>query len=454
MHSPPVVKRHIAPEKVLALGFLVVIIIGALLLMLPTSAADGRSLGVRSAMFTATSAVCVTGLTIVDAGTQLSLFGQIVLLMLIQVGGLGFMAFATFILVVLRKRLSLKGRLMLRDSMNQEKLSGMVRLSLAFFSMALIIELTGAVILCTRLIPRYGVARGIWYSVFTSVSAFCNAGFDLFGGGRSLLDLQREPVVLITLSGLIVLGGLGFPVISECVDTRMQLKKMSLHARIVLLMTGSLLALGTLCILLLEWDNASTLGSLPFGHKLTNSLFQSVTFRTAGFAGIDQAALCDSSKLIGVVLMLIGASSASTGGGVKTTTAAMLLLSVISVVRGHEHINLFGRRLPNDTPRRALAIVFIAVVMIFASTCAISVIERSAGFDMLDLLFETTSAVSTTGLSSIGTGALSAASQWLLMPLMYLGRVGPLTLAFALADRMDSLRANRVHYPEEKIMIG
>lgn len=448
-------RRSIKPERFLALGFFLLILAGGLVLALPLSSADGRSVGVRQAMFTATSAVCVTGLSIVDVGVELSFFGQVVLLMLIQVGGLGFMAFATLIMVALGRRISLRDRVILRDAMNQSSLTGMVRLTLWFFLIALIIELTGALLLMTRLIPLYGPARGVWQSLFTSVSAFCNAGFDLFGGYRSLTHLTGEPVVVLTLGALIILGGLGFPVILECLSTRFRWRRLSVHARLVLVTTGGLLAFGTLSILALEWSNPATLGGgLNAWQKVYNGFFQSVTCRTAGFASLDQASLTDASKLISGVLMFVGTSSASTGGGVKTTTAALLVLIVMQVARGHERISVFRRELSPDTARRAVTIVLIAQAVILAATCLISMIERGSGHDFLDILFETISAFSTTGLSSVNTPTLTPASHWVLMPLMYFGRVGPLTLACALAGRLENRRANRVHYPEEKIMIG
>ncbi len=446
-------KRPIKPEVSLALGFFLLILIGGAVLSFPFCGTQGRSIGLREALFTATSAVCVTGLSIVDVGFALSVPGQIVLLILIQVGGLGFMVFATLVMVALGRRITLRERVLLRDSMNQNALSGAVRLTISFFLLALVIEVLGALLLMTRLIPLYG-GRGVWLSVFTSVSAFCNAGFDLFGNYQSLLAFQREPVVLLTLSALILLGGLGFPVILECLQLRFRLRRLSLHAKLVLVMTAVLLLSGMLAILGLEWSNPSTLGEMRFGEKVLNSLFQSVTLRTAGFASLDQAALTDSSKLLGSILMFIGASSASTGGGVKTTTAVMIVLVVIAVMRGRERITVFGRELNAGTARRAVAIVLIALMLILVCTCALSILERGRGFDMIDLLFEATSAFSTTGLSSVGTASLLPVSQWLLMPMMYFGRVGPLTLAAALANRLEAGRANRVHYPEEKIMIG
>lgn len=447
--------RHpVKPERVLALGFLAVILTGGLLLALPVAGADGRSIDLMGGMFTATSAVCVTGLTIIDAGLDLSLFGQVILLLLIQVGGLGFMAFATLIMVALGRRVSLRGRVLLRDSMNQTSLSGMVRLSLRFFLMAMVIEALGALLLLPRLAALYGFKRGVWYSVFTAVSAFCNAGFDLFGSGNSITHLCREPWVLLVLSGVVVLGGLGFSVIAETLHSRLRFRTLTLHAKLVLTMTAVLLVSGTVLTLLLERSNPGTLGTeMSFFEQLVNSLFQAVTLRTAGFAGINQAQLTDTSKLLGCLYMFIGASPASTGGGVKTTTAAVLMLLVWSVVRGRERISAFGRELAADTARRCLTIVFIGFSFVMISSCVISVMENGR-FAMIDILYETVSAFSTTGVSSLGTSKLKVPSQVLLMLMMYLGRVGPLTLAFALISRAESGHVNRMHYPEEKIMIG
>lgn len=446
-------KRPVKPERVLALGFLLLILTGGLVLSLPFCSSGDRSIGLLPAFFTAASATCVTGLSLIDAGTALSLPGQIILLCLIQVGGLGFMAFATLILSALGRRFSLQNRLLLRDSMNQTTLAGMVKLSLVFFGIAMLVEVSGAVLLSIRLIPLYGFAKGAWYSFFTAVSAFCNAGFDLFGSGNSITHLSGEPLVLLTLSMLIVLGGLGFPVIYECVHERFRWKALSLHTKLVLAATGLLLCSGTLLTLLLESGSVGAMAHLNTADQLVNSFFQSVTLRTAGFASIDQASLTDSSKLFGILFMFVGASSASTGGGVKTTTAVMLWLVVHSVVRGRERLTVFGRDLAAETARKSMAIVCIGAAMVILSACIISVLEQGR-LDMLDVLFETTSAFSTTGLSAAGTASLSPASQGLLIALMYLGRVGPLTLAFALTKQMENRVQNRVRYPEEKIMIG
>ncbi|MBR5546037.1 MAG: Trk family potassium uptake protein [Clostridia bacterium] len=446
-------QRLLKPERILALGFLIAILAGALLLSMPFAACGRRSIGLRAALFTAASSVCVTGLSVIDVGTDLSLAGQIIQLLLIQLGGLGFMAFATLLMSALGRKMSLKSRLLLRESMNQTSFRGMIRLSLLFLLMAFAIEAFGALLLMIRLVPLYG-GKGVWYSIFTAVSAFCNAGFDLFGSGNSLTHMAGEGYVLLVVAVLILLGGLGFSVILECLHNRLNWRAFSLHAKIVLCTNGILLFFGMFFTMLLEWRNPATLGVLTPGDRFINGFFQSVTLRTAGFAALDQSSLTDAGKLLSLPLLFIGASSASTGGGIKTTTAAMLMLLAASVIRGREQISLFGREISADTVRRAVTITLIGLTMTIISACAISVIESGKGFDMLDILFETTSAFSTAGLSSIGTGNLSHASQWLLIPLMYLGRVGPLTLALALSRTMERGLSAKVHYPEEKIMIG
>ena len=452
----PLGRRPMSPGRALCLGFLALILLGGLLLTLPAASAGGESIGFLKGLFTATSAVCVTGLSLIEAGRDLSLFGQIVLLCLIQVGGLGFMAFATLGMVLIGRRISLHSRILLSESMNQNGLSGMVRLSLWFFAMALVIELSGAALLAVRLIPRYGTGRGLWLSLFTAVSAFCNAGFDLFGSGNSLLAFRQEPLVLWTLIGLIQLGGMGFAVMLELLRHRKSLGRMSLHTKLVLAVNGALLAGGSLAVFLLEGQNPATLGreGMTLWDKVTGSVFQAVTCRTAGFAAVSQDAMNDSTKLLSCLMMFIGASPASTGGGVKTTTLAALLLLVHSVVRGRDRITAFGKEISQETGRRAVALTVIATSFVLAVTCALSILERRHGISLLNLAYETVSAVSTTGLSAAGTGTLRRSSQILLMPLMYLGRVGPLTLATALIRRERDGARNRVHFPEEKIMIG
>ena len=442
------------PERLLSLGFFLLIVAGTALLSLPIAAQNGRSIGLFNGFFTATSAVCVTGLVAVDTATTFSLFGQIVLLLLIQVGGLGFMMFATMILSMLGLRVSLRGKMLIQESMNAANLKGMVRLARLYGLLALGIELSGAALLSIRFIPALGPVQGIWYSLFHAVSAFCNAGFDLFGNFSSLTSFSRDPLVLLTVSLMIILGGMGFAVILETARCREGFGSLSLHARMVLYCTVGLLLIGTAFYAAVEWNNPATLAqeNAGVGTKILNAFFQSVTMRTAGFNSVDLMAMSDGSKLFSCFLMLIGASPASTGGGIKTTTVAAVLLLVVSVIKGEEDINVSGRRIALDIARRALAIMAIAVMMLLTGTLFIALFENGR-FSLADILFETSSAVATVGVSSIGSPHLTLASRIVLIPMMFLGRVGPLTLATALAQRQDGARS-RVKYPEEKIMIG
>ena len=454
MEDESLMQRPIRPERVLAGGFLLTIAVGTLLLALPQATCSGKSIGLFDSLFTSTSAVCVTGLVAVDTGTTFSLFGQVVLMLLIELGGLGFMIFATLIMIALGRRISLKSRMLIRESMNTATLSGLVKLTRWYGLMAVCIELCGAALLAVRFVPRLGWSRGLFYSLFHSVSAFCNAGFDLFGNYSSLTSFRDDPLVLLTVSALIVLGGLGFSVVLEVIGRHRRWRLLSLQAKLVLAVSGGLLVLGTVCYALIEWNNPATLAAdgAGAGSKLLNAFFQSVTMRTAGFNSIDLAAMTDASKLVSVLLMFVGASPASTGGGVKTTTMSVLILIVISVVRGQENVTIFGRRLPTDLVRRALAILFITMSVLIGGTVALTLLENDRR-PFIDILFETASAVATVGVSTVGTPSLHPVSQAVLIPMMFFGRVGPLTMALALANRQRSEK-DPVKYPEEKIMIG
>ncbi|MCR4706494.1 MAG: Trk family potassium uptake protein [Clostridiales bacterium] len=442
--------RH--AESILALGFLAVILLGTVLLALPAAAGDGKSIGLFDSLFTSTSAVCVTGLVAVDTGTAFSLFGQIVLLALIQVGGLGFMVFATVLLVMLGRKISIKGRMLIRESMNSASLSDLGSLTRLYLLLSLAIELAGTILLSYRFVPLYGWKRGLWMALFHAVSAFCNAGFDLFGGYASLTAFAGDPLVLLTVAGLIISGGLGFSVILETIRNRQGFRSLSLHTRIVLLTTFALLVAGTSFYWLAERTNAGTLAGYGEGERLLNAFFQSVTMRTAGFNSFDLSRFRDGSKLFSCFLMSVGASPASTGGGIKTTTAAALALLMLSVVRGESEVNVAKRRLPEEITRRALAVAVLFLITLLAGTLIISLIEDGR-FPLADILFEASSAMGTVGVSAIGTPNLSPEGRAVLLPMMFLGRVGPLTLAVALAKRQGRMRSV-LKYPEEKIMIG
>ena len=447
-------KHTLRPERILALGFLSLIIIGSVLLSLPISSVTKHSIGLHNALFTATSSVCVTGLVVLDTGTSFTFFGRMVILVLIQIGGLGLMIFATLVMIALGRRISLRNRVLIRESMNTTSLSGLIRLIKWFTLMAFSFELVGAVILSFRFIPLFGLRMGIENSVFHAVSAFCNAGFDLFGGFKSITEFSNDPMIVLTMAALTILGGLGFFVLLEIYQNRMRFAKFSLHTKLVLFITASLLVLGLILTVSFEWDNPETLGSMGFFQKLLNGFFQSVTLRTAGFSTLNQAALTDSSKLIGIIFMFIGASPASTGGGVKTTTIGVLVLMVFSIIRAHDSVVVFKKQISVNVFKRALAVVLISLFLVILCACVLSLAERNSGMKMIDLLFEATSAFGTVGLSSVNTPALSRFSQIFLIPMMFLGRVGPLTLAFALANRLEHNAKNRLHYPEEKPMIG
>lgn len=439
-------------ESILALGFLAVILLGTVLLALPAASRSGKGIGLFDSLFTATSAVCVTGLVAVDTGTTFSVFGQIVLLILIQVGGLGFMVFATMIMVALGRKISIRGRMLIRESMNGASLSDLSRLTWLYLLLALAIETVGTVFLSIRLVPLLGWKHGIWMALFHSVSAFCNAGFDLFGNYASLTAFSGDPLVLLTVAVLIILGGLGFAVILETLRNRQGFRSLTLHTRIVLLTTLGLVLTGTVFYWLAERSNAETLAGFGEGEKILNAFFQSVTMRTAGFNSFDLSRFRDGSKLFSSVLMMIGASPASTGGGIKTTTFAALVLLMLSVVRGENEVNVARRRLSTDIARRALAVAVLFLTTLVTGTLIISFIENGR-FPLADILFEASSAMGTVGVSAIGTPNLHPASRAVLLPMMFLGRVGPLTLAFAVAKRQGRIKTLSKH-PEERIMIG
>ena len=439
-------------ESILALGFLAVILLGTVLLTLPAASRSGKGIGLFDSLFTATSAVCVTGLVAVDTGTTFSVFGQIVLLVLIQVGGLGFMVFATMIMVALGRKISIRGRMLIRESMNGASLSDLGRLTWLYLLLALAIETVGTVLLSIRLVPLLGWKHGIWMALFHAVSAFCNAGFDLFGNYASLTAFSGDPLVLLTVAVLIILGGLGFAVILETLRNRQGFRSLTLHTRIVLLTTLGLVLTGTVFYWLAERSNAETLAGFGEGEKILNAFFQSVTMRTAGFNSFDLSRFRDGSKLFSSVLMMIGASPASTGGGIKTTTFAALVLLMLSVVRGENEVNVARRRLSADIARRALAVAVLFLTTLVTGTLIISFIENGR-FPLADILFEASSAMGTVGVSAIGTPNLHPASRAVLLPMMFLGRVGPLTLAFAVAKRQGRIKTLSKH-PEERIMIG
>lgn len=453
--NTPYTRKGWPPTRILTVGFLAVILLGGLLLSLPFSAADPSApVPFFDALFTSTSAVCVTGLTVVNTGLTFSVFGKIVLMLLIQVGGLGFMTVAAILFIVIGKHISLRERLLLQESFGSDSLQGLNQLVWHAVAVTFIIEAIGAAVLACRLIPEYGVANGIFYSVFLAISAFCNAGFDPFGFECSIVNYQTDPLLNLVLMALIVLGGIGFAVVVEV--CRPSKKGLSMHTRVVLIATAVLLVLGTGLILLTEWNNPATLGKDGFsvGDKLLMAAFQSVTLRTAGFDSIGQAGLTPAGFLIGMILMFIGASPASTGGGIKTTTLFVALTGVRSVVRQQEDYNAGKRRFSTQLVRKAFAIIFLALAILLTNAFLICVIESLSGtvIPLPDVLYEVVSACATVGLSTGITAALTPVSQFLLMLTMFMGRVGLLTVTVTLSG--NPTKTNAVRYPEERIMVG
>ena len=442
--------RGLNAIHMIALGFAGIILLGSFLLSLPCATLSGESIGWFDALFTSTSAVCVTGLIVVDTGTTFNLFGRIVLLCLIQVGGLGFMTFATMLFRLLGRRISLRERMLIRESLNEEGVGGMVSLMAWVAKCAFSVELAGAALLSIRMIPRFGWAKGIFYSIFHAVSAFCNAGFDLFGNYQSLTAYRGDVLVNLAVMLLVVIGGLGFGVLRD-INERRKGRYLHLHTRIVLVSYGFFFLFGMLFTLISEWSNPATLGNLPFGEKLLASAFQSVTLRTAGFNTIDEAALHPAGKLIGSFLMLIGASPASTGGGVKVTTVAVIFLAMRATIRGEDGIVAFRRGISAVTVRRALTVVLLAMGIWIADVTVISLLQPELNF--MDVLFECASAVGTVGVSAFGSASLGTVSRILIILTMYMGRIGPLTAALVLASRHERKNA-KIAYPEGHIMIG
>ena len=438
------------PLPVIAIGFAVIILLGSVLLTLPVASATGERVPWFDTLFTATSAVCVTGLVVRDTGTVYSTFGHVVLIVLIQIGGLGFMTFATLIFYVMRRQISLRERMILQDSMNENSMGGVVKLIFWVARSTFIVELTGAVLFAFRFVPVYGWGKGAFFSVFHAISAFCNAGFDLFGGGASMTGYAGDVLVNLTAIGLVVIGGLGFSTLHDMLHKR-SFRRFRLHTKLVLVTYGALFFGGFLMVLLIEWNNPATLGSMRFGEKVLAALFQSMTLRTAGFNTIDQQALRDSTKLIGGFLMLVGAAPASTGGGIKVTTLAILVLTVRMVARGESNVVVFGRTIDRSMLQKTVAIICVAVLVTFVDICALSLMHPGVAF--LDLYYECVSAIGTVGISAIGTASLKPAARVLIMLTMYTGRLGPLTMAL-LFTRKQSRAKELLHYPEDRVMIG
>ena len=446
-------KSRLQPVQILALGFAVTILTGALLLMLPISSVSRQVTPFLDCLFTSTSATCVTGLVTVDSGTHWSIFGQVVIMLLIQVGGLGFMTFASLIAILMGKRISFRERLIMQEAYNAFNVQGIVRMVLYVIGITFTIELTGAILLSTQFVPVFGWKRGMFYGLFHAVSAFCNAGFDLLGGysGQfsSLTAFYNNTVIVLTISGLIVLGGLGFAVIMDVLHVRNP-KRLSLHSKIAILATSILLVGGALLFFIFESGNPETMGNMGLKGKLLSSIFASVTPRTAGFNTISTSGMTGAGKFLTIILMFIGASPGSTGGGIKTTTASLILLAVIAVIKGRDDAEIFHKRLPRSLVLRAVAISVISFCLVVMVTMILSLTE-TGNLEMY--LYEATSAFGTVGLTLGLTPTLTSIGKSALVLTMYAGRVGPLTLTLAFAYKAQST-GSAIKYPEDKILVG
>ena len=439
------------PTKTIALVFAGIILLGTLLLMLPVSSRSGVSCGFRPALFTATSATCVTGLVLFDTWSQWSGFGQTVIISLIEIGGLGFMSAASIVVFLFRKKVGLKQRMVMAQALSLTDMEGVVHLQKLVILGSLCVQSAGALILAVHFMPDYGVATAVKWGVFHAISAFCNAGFDIFGcitPGASLMEFNSDPVVILTLGALVVVGGLGFLVWQEMIIHR-NWKKFSVYTKLVLSMTAALLAIGWISVCILEWNNPATLGSMNTADKLLNGLFQSVTIRTAGFAAIDQGALTEAGKAVSMMLMIMGGASGSTAGGIKIVTVVVLVLFIAARARGRRTVSVFKRTIPESQVLDAMTICAIVVVLAIIGAVFIS---ATSPVSFVDAAYESVSAIATVGLSACGTTNLSIAAQFLIILYMYFGRVGVLTisLGFLMGDKAEE----RFQYARTNLLIG
>lgn len=438
------------PLQVIAVGFSIVILAGAFLLMLPISSQAGEATNPLTALFTATSATCVTGLVLVDTGTYWSNFGHWVILLMIQIGGMGFMLFLTTFSILVGRRITIRERLLISKSISLDNMSGIVKLAKRIIGYTLLLEGFGALILTVRFIRDFPFWSAVKKGIFHSVSAFCNAGFDLLGEVEqfsSLMHYNGDFSITVTISLLIILGGLGFYVWDDVLNSRRGC--LNLHSKIVLTTTAIIVLTGTLFFLVAEWNNPLTMGNENIITKTLSSFFQSVTCRTAGFNSISQGDMTPAAKAFSIVLMFIGGSPGSTAGGVKTVTLAVLVMAAIATLKGRNTVSAYGRSISMRHIMDAITVVMVGMTFVLGGTFLLSIVD-SVSFETA--LFECVSAFATVGLSEGITPTLSAASQIILIGLMYMGRVGIITLGLAILVR--NKKESKIKYPEGKIIVG
>lgn len=444
--------RSLSSIQIIMFAFLLTIIMGSILLSLPISSASGKSVPYVDALFTATTATCVTGLVTVPTISTWSVFGQIVILFLIQIGGLGVITVVAGMMMILHRKININDKIIISDSFNLNSIGGIIQFVKKVILLTFIIELAGALLYMIVFVPEFGI-KGIWVSVFTSVSAFCNAGIDIISE-NSLCGYTLNPIINITTIILIILGGIGFVVIFDlirlCKNGKCKgLKFLSLHSKIALSFTGFLIFFGTVSILFFEYNNPDTLGEYTFFEKIMVALFQSVTLRTAGFASISQESITDASAFVSILLMFIGGSPAGTAGGIKTVTFFVLLVSAFSIVKNKRTVDVFNRQISTEILKRSIAIFMISLFTVICSTILLIIFN---GGDFIDILYETVSATATVGLSRSYTSSLNTVGKIIITLTMYLGRVGPISLAFAFS--VNNSKENLIENPIEEISVG
>ncbi len=455
--------KKLSPVQVIVYGFILVILTGSVLLTLPFSSAEGNFTSFLDSLFTATSAVCITGLTVVDTYSHWSVAGKVIIFLLIQIGGLGFMTMVTTIFMALRRKITFRERTILQESLNLNQRSGLLQFAGYILKFTFTVEGIGAVLLFFEFVRHYSVKESIFYGIFHSVSAFCNAGFDILGNS-SLAAYAENSYFSGVIILLIVIGGLGFTVWAELtsalfyklkhkVTLRYVLKKLSLHTKLSVTITLILILMGIVFFFFAEYNNPLTLGELTFKGKITAAAFQSVTLRTAGFYTISQNALKFGSKFMAILLMAIGGSPAGTAGGMKTVTIGIIMLSVWAVIKGKDSVNVFGRSINMYTLQKALAVVTMVFLFIICGTMVLCFTEANSGFQFVDLLYETVSAIATVGLTTGITPSLSSVGKIVIIIGMFLGRLGPITVAIAISSKQKETE-NLIHYPQEDIMVG
>ncbi len=443
------IHSKLTQTQMIVVGFMLIILTGSLLLMLPWASRSHEVTPFLDTLFTATSASCVTGLVVVDTWSHWSMFGQVIILILIQVGGMGFMTLGVFMAILLRRRIGLKTRGVLQESINSLQIGGIVKLAKKIIQGTVFFESVGALILMYRFIPKVGMVRGIWYGIFHSVSAFCNAGFDLMGyvePYQSLCGYAGDWLVNLTIMSLIVIGGIGFFVWDDIATKKLKVRRYTLHTKLVLMTTLALIIGGALFFFFTEQSNV--LRNMPFAERIWASFFQSVTARTAGFNTVDTGALKEGSKFVTILLMFVGGSPGSTAGGIKTTTLIVLLVCVRSNMRQEKGYNILDRRLDEEVVRKACTVMCTNLLLMLTATIVMLVLQP---FALTDVLFETASAIGTVGMTTGITRSICSVSKAVLIFLMYCGRIGSLTFAL-------SLRGNKhepaVKQPVEQVMIG